>query len=199
MPPARDPSPPRPRHPDPRARRPAPHRRAEPRRGSHPSRPAARRRSDCQKSLLTPRFDALRRRNRGGPCAQEEGEEYANSTCSDHHGSKAGKEEAHAEPALLVQPLSGTEAEGEDATTTTSSTVPLCNVNSEGPCARDTGGMRGHCMGNRSECKGHAFHPGRGVPKGSLCYGVAALTTLAGPELSVPRWIGYAIFGVCGG
>ncbi len=130
---------------------------------------------------------------------EEEGEEYGTEYVSDHHSGKAGQKEAHVEPGLLIQPLRGTEDQGEDTTTTTSSTVPLCNANSEGPCARDTGGMRGHCMGNRSECKGHAFHPGRGVPKGSLCYGIAVVTTLAGPELSVPRWIGYAIFGVCGG
>jgi hypothetical protein len=128
---------------------------------------------------------------------EEEGEEY--EYASYHKGAKPRHEGAHAEPGLLVQPLGGSEDKGEDATTTTSSTVLLCNPNSEGPCARDTGGMRGHCMGNRSECKGHAYHAGRGVPKGSLCYGIAAVTTLAGPELSVPRWIGYAIFGVCGG
>jgi hypothetical protein len=39
--------------------------------------------------------------NEGIP--QEEGEEYA----AYHQGSKTGKEEAHTEPALLVQPLIG--------------------------------------------------------------------------------------------
>jgi RHS repeat-associated protein len=125
---------------------------------------------------------------------EEEGEEWEYASYA--HGGQEGREEAQIEPGLLVQPL--TTAEGSGSTTATgASTVSLCKAGSQGSCARYTGGFHGHCASDMSNC--HAYHGGRGVKGGSVCYGVAAFTTLAGPELSVPRWIGYAIFGVCGG
>ena len=114
----------------------------------------------------------------------EEEEEYENAAY--RHG-ESGKEEGHLENGVLYQPL--TEGSGS-------------NEDQEGSEKReDVGGFRGSCQGNASCKRYHKSHPigsGNG-PSGSVCYGIAAVTTLAGPELSVPRWIGFAIFGVCGG
>jgi hypothetical protein len=68
---------------------------------------------------------------------QEEGEyEYV----SDQHGSTESNEEAHVEPAILVQPLvSETHAgEGEQAEV---GAVPLCEGGATGACFRDAGGI----------------------------------------------------------
>jgi hypothetical protein len=57
-------------------------------------------------------FDPLKRQDRGGLPAKEEGEyEYA----SNHQGGESGKPEAHVEAAVLYQPLqeSGGEVEAE--------------------------------------------------------------------------------------
>jgi hypothetical protein len=93
----------------------------------------ARRWSECRKSLLTPRFDPLRRQDHGGECVQEEGEyEYA----SYHPGAKPAGEEAHVEEGLLYQPL-GEAGEGQ-ATAGAGGAVRLCEGGSEarGRCAR---------------------------------------------------------------
>ncbi len=108
---------------------------------------------------------------------EEEGEEW--EYVSDRHGSHSGKEEAHVEPALLVQPLTTAESD-EDATTTTSSTVPLCKAGSEGPCARDTGGMRGHCVANKCSSR-HITPIGRQGPKGDVCTGTGTTAAFLAP------------------
>jgi hypothetical protein len=64
---------------------------------------------------------------------QEEGEyEYA----ADPHGSTQGKEEPHAEPAVLVQPLTS-----ETGGAATVQPVPLCEGGIGGECLRDVGGV----------------------------------------------------------
>jgi hypothetical protein len=83
-------------------------------RGLQRSRPTPRRWSECRKSPLTPRFDRLGRRDRGGSCVQEEGS-YGYEYASNHQGSESGKPEAHVEAAVLYQPLqeSGGEVEAK--------------------------------------------------------------------------------------
>jgi hypothetical protein len=101
-------------------------------RGLQPRGPAARRRLDCRKPLLTPRFDRLRGQDRGGSCVQEEGEyEWVSD-----HGGKPGSEEQQIEPAILVQPLNGEAGKGEEAATL-GSAVPFCEGGSKGPCGSD--------------------------------------------------------------
>jgi hypothetical protein len=68
---------------------------------------------------------------------REEGE-YENASYHPH--VENGKEEAHVEPAILVQPLSGEEASGSESGL---GVVPLCEAASDGPCARDSGGFHG--------------------------------------------------------
>ncbi len=89
---------------------------------------------------------------------EEEGEyEYA----SYKHGGKLESGEAHAESALLIQPL--TTAEGsEGATTTTSSTERLCKAGSEGPCTRDVYGIGGH-GGGKTRVE-RLKHPNNSLP-----------------------------------
>jgi hypothetical protein len=97
-----------------------------------------------------------------------------------------GEEEHHLESGVLYQSLPERSGGDED------------QQGSEKP--EDAGGFRGSCQGNASCKRYRKSHPiGSNVPSGTVCYGISALTTLAGPEVSVPRWLGYAIFGVCGG
>jgi RHS repeat-associated protein len=83
---------------------------------------------------------------------EEEGEEW--EYVSYKRGGKPGQEEAHVEPALLVQPLNSEEADSGESATMAGSVVPLCKAGTVGPCTRDAGGFRGHCM-NGSACKRH--------------------------------------------
>jgi hypothetical protein len=102
----------------------------------------SRRWSECRKSLQAPGFDRRRPPGCGGDCVQEEGGyEYA----SDHHGGKQGNEEAHIEPAILVQPLATETAEGE---TSELGIVPSCERGASGTCSRDAGGV-GHSHGKK--------------------------------------------------
>jgi len=118
---------------------------------------------------------------------EEGGYEWA----SYHHGTKPASEEHHIEPAILVQPLNSKEsgATGEDK-----GISPLCDQSSlaEGCTVFARGGEGTH----RSRGMGPRFSH---VPSGNICYGISAVTTIAGPELSVPRLVGYALFGLCGG
>ncbi len=118
----------------------------------------------------------------------EEEDEYV--YISDLQGAGLRHRETHVEPTILVQSLDDEAGQGEEATTL-GSAVPLCKAGFEGPCARPTRGGEG-------THKVHYYHY-RVVPSGSVCCGISTATTLAGPEFSVPRWIGYAIFGACGG
>ncbi|HEY2142043.1 MAG TPA: RHS repeat-associated core domain-containing protein [Solirubrobacteraceae bacterium] len=86
----------------------------------------------------------------------EEGEEGSYEYASNHPGQKSVGEETRIEPALLIQPLTSEEAGNGGGTTIPSSTVPLCKAGIEGPCTRDAGGFRGHCM-NGNACK-HRHH-----------------------------------------
>src|ERR1700733_8234099 len=77
---------------------------------------------------------------------EEEGG-YGWEYVSDQQGNGSGQQEAHAEPAVLVQPLSGEEAgSGEGAML--GSPVPLCEAGSVGPCARDAKGKSGEKCGS---------------------------------------------------
>ena len=145
---------------------------------SSPARPRVGGRS-AQKPLRA-QFDRLRGPACGGECAQEEREEW--EYVSDRHGSHGGGEEAHAEPGgLVVEPLRGTEDQSEDATTTSNSTVPLCgSTDSEGPCAYDTGGMRGHCVANKCSSR-HITPIGRQGPKGDVCTGTGTTAAFLAP------------------
>ena len=123
------------------------------RRGFHAGGVGARRWSECRKSLLTPRFDPLRRQDHGGECVQEEGEyEYA----SYQHGAKPESQEAHAEPISLVQPL-GETAEGSEGSGSEGGigVVPLCKTDSEGGCARETGGGGPACPPRFAVCRNY--------------------------------------------
>jgi RHS repeat-associated protein len=120
---------------------------------------------------------------------EEEGE-YGWEYVSDHQGGTSNNEEAHVESAILVQPLG--QAGNNEAIKTPGSVVPLCEVKAKGPCARDSGGFHGH--------GGHGYHYGKRVSvSGNVCYGIGAVTTVAGPELKIPYWLGLAIFGACSG
>ncbi len=78
---------------------------------------------------------------------EEEGEyEYATY----HHGAKPESQEAHLEPALLLQPLTSEEAAaGNESSTALGSAIPLCRAGSEGPCARLARGGEGTCKSCR--------------------------------------------------
>jgi hypothetical protein len=69
--------------------------------------------------------------------------------------------------------------------------VPLCEADGQRPCAQ-------LARGGEGTHKKHNYHH-EVVPSGSVCYGISAVTTVAGPELKVPYWLGVAIFGACGG
>ncbi|MGE5700872.1 MAG: SMP-30/gluconolactonase/LRE family protein [Arthrospira platensis] len=78
---------------------------------------------------------------------EEWGEEYEEEgwyeEAAYHPGAK-GQQEARAEPALLVQPLTDEEASpGENTATTLGSLIPLCKAGSIGPCTRDVQGCYG--------------------------------------------------------
>jgi hypothetical protein len=120
---------------------------------------------------------------------QEEGEyEYI----SDHQGGANGKEEAHVEPAILVQPLVS-EAQAGEGKQGDPGTVPLCADGATSSCSKDAGGI-GHAHGKKLV---RALSKDDG--SGSVCYGIAAVTTVAGPEVKIPYWLGLVIFGACGG
>jgi RHS repeat-associated protein len=111
---------------------------------------------------------------------EEEGEsgyEYISS-----HGSKAGSEEHHVEPAILVQPI-GNEAGESEAGNTPGSVVPLCVVGSEGPCSLDAKGKQGEGCGSMygKPCH-HSGGGGGGVHIQTAC-----------------EYVGGAIGGVAGG
>ena len=114
---------------------------AEPRRGFQLHSPGCRRGSDCRKSLLTPRSDRFKRPNRSGQCVQEEGG-YEYASCHPH--AENGKEEAHVESAVLVQPLVGEGAEGNEGggegADTLGFAVPICSAGMDGPCTRTVEG-----------------------------------------------------------
>jgi RHS repeat-associated protein len=80
----------------------------------------------------------------------EEEEEY--EYVSDHHNAGATHEEAHAEPTLLVQPLSAEEASGGEDATTNGPVAPLCKASSEGPCTRDVCFVDRGRMGYPGKC-----------------------------------------------
>jgi len=106
---------------------------------------------------------------------QEEGEyEYI----SDHEGGTSNNDEAHVEPAILVQPLG--EADDDEAIKTPGSVVPLCEVKAKRPCAQDSGGFHGH--------GGHGYHYGKRVSvSGNACVGIgttAAVVSPFAPELA---------------
>jgi RHS repeat-associated protein len=84
---------------------------------------------------------------------EEEGEyEYARY----RHGQGDGNEEAHAEAAVLYQPLSG-EAGASEGTNFFGSTIPLCQARSQGPCAHDAAVLRAvRVRGFRLACTGAA-------------------------------------------
>ncbi len=95
---------------------------------------------------------------------EEEGEgaEYA----SYHNGGKSENEEAHAEPAVLVQSLvtdltEGDEGSGQGATAR-GSTVPLCKADVRGPCADLARGGQGTCKPCRRRARVHGIRATRG-------------------------------------
>jgi RHS repeat-associated protein len=106
---------------------------------------------------------------------EEEGEyEYA----SDHHGSTGSNEEAHVEPAILVQPLvSQTHVgEGEQAEV---GAVPLCEGGATGACSRDAGGI-GHSHGKKLMRALNHDYPEKGISgctKGLIAYGALGTVT----------------------
>jgi hypothetical protein len=99
---------------------------------------------------------------------EEGGWEYA----SDHQGTPQGKEEAHAESAVLVQPLVS-EAQAGEGGPVESGTVPLCERGSIGNCSRDAGGI-GHAHGKRLV----KSLENDGSNQGSVCDGISTLIYL---------------------
>jgi hypothetical protein len=84
---------------------------------------------------------------------EEEGSyEYA----SDHPGAKPESEEAHVEPIALVQSL-GETAEGSEGSGSEGGigVVPLCKTDSEGGCARETGGGGPACPPRFAVCRNY--------------------------------------------
>jgi RHS repeat-associated protein len=119
-----------------------------------------------------------------------------------YHPGTGGQEEGHVEPAILVQPLSGKEASSEGAATTFGSPAPMCTPGSNGPCARDAGGVRGNCGGN-ARCKAYrSTHPfGSNVPSAGDTFCQAAgvpslIRAVAGSPVGVFVAVGCAAKGV---
>jgi RHS repeat-associated protein len=80
----------------------------------------------------------------------EEGEEGEEEYVSYHHGAKPGSEEGHLEATVFYQPLDQTQEENEsggEGATAGGSVVPLCKMDSVGPCARDV--RHGHRHGHK--------------------------------------------------
>jgi RHS repeat-associated protein len=121
---------------------------------------------------------------------EEEGEyEYA----SWQHGGKPGNEEAHVEPAILLQPLSGEEAGKGDEAATLGSAAPLCKAGAEGPCARPARGGEGTCKScGRRHHGGGGHHSGGGHSGGESAAEKCAKGALAGG-------VGGAAGGAAGG
>ncbi len=116
---------------------------------------------------------------------EEEGEywEYV----SNNHDKGSGSEEVHLEPAVFYQPL--LEAGSSEPAEHTPSR--RCSAERGSDCTQDVLGRP---------------HPGKLHRESwwkerntSACYGVAFVTTVAGPEVKVPYWAGLVIFGACGG
>jgi hypothetical protein len=115
-------------------------------------------------------------------------------------GPTPKSEEAHIEPALLVQPLNG-EAGQEEAgsgkgATTFGSPVPLCVAGLEGPCARDAKGKQGekcgsmygkpcHHSGGGHSGGGAALTPGVDIFGAPLEVGCAGYGAVRGVEAIV--------------
>ena len=78
----------------------------------------------------------------------EEWEEWEEESEYEYAAYKHGRDEAHVEPAVLVQPLNGEVGEGEEAGTL-GSAVPLCKAGSEAPCASPVRGGEGTCKSCR--------------------------------------------------
>jgi RHS repeat-associated protein len=120
---------------------------------------------------------------------EEGGYEYA----SWQHGGKPGNEEAHVEPAILLQPLSGEEAGKGDEAATLGSAAPLCKAGAEGPCARPARGGEGTCKScGRRHHGGGGHHSGGGHSGGESAAEKCAKGALAGG-------VGGAAGGAAGG
>jgi RHS repeat-associated protein len=119
---------------------------------------------------------------------EEEGEyEYI----SDHHSGTQGSEEAHVEPAILVQPLMSEAQAGEDGHAEPG-TVPLCESGATSSCSQDTGGV-GHSHGEKLVRA--LEHDGSN--QGSVCDGVATLMYFV-PGLGEVRGVAGLLFlGAC--
>jgi RHS repeat-associated protein len=106
---------------------------------------------------------------------EEEGEyEYA----ADHQGGTPGREEAHVESAILVQPLAR-EDQGGEGEQGGSGTVPLCEGGALGVCSRDEGGI-GHSHGKKLMRALNHDYPERGISgctKGLIAYGALGTVT----------------------
>ncbi len=79
---------------------------------------------------------------------EEEWEEFGEEGEYEYAVYQHGQDEAHVEPAVLVQPLNGKVGRGEEAGTL-GSAVPLCKAGSEGPCASPARGGEGTCKSCR--------------------------------------------------
>jgi hypothetical protein len=149
-------------------------------------------------------FDPLKRQDRGGLPAKEEGgyEEIA------YHD---GKEEPHIEPAVLVQPLTNEEG---GATTTLGSIVPLCRPGQNTLCARfayrngkhrsrpysngEKGGSR--CAEYGGHWQGHTCVGVRspGGESGDACRTIGGVTAPLAAASGPGGWVLWAIgFGSC--
>jgi RHS repeat-associated protein len=127
---------------------------------------------------------------------EESGYEWASYS----HDAESGEEEAHAEPAILVQPLgeAGANEVRSESGTSSGSIVPLCKSGAAEPCADEAGGVGGHC---HNECKGHP--KGYYVHnQGNVCFGIATTAYIfpgVGEAISAVRGIAGALFlGACG-
>jgi RHS repeat-associated protein len=101
---------------------------------------------------------------------EEEGEyEYI----SNHQAGENGKEEAHVEPAVLIQPLNGEEADNGEHATTFGSQVPLCQADRQEPCAH-------LARGGEGTHKKHNYHH-EVVPSGNACIGGGTAAAIIGP------------------
>jgi RHS repeat-associated protein len=149
---------------------------------------------------------------------EEEGEyEYV----SEQHGGTASQDEAHMEPAMLVQPLVGESARGDEGSsedvTGRGSTVPLCKADSREPCARPARGGEGRCRSCRRRrhsggggSRGSGGHGGAGgaaerCAKGAVAGGVggaaggAAAGGMAGGAGAGPGAVAGGVAGAIGG
>lgn len=96
-----------------------------------------------------------------------------------HHGGESGKEETHIEPAVLYQPLGGSEEGGSDQASMFGDEWFRIMIAAGSRCEQYGGHWVGHrCVGVRNHGGSH----------GGTCRTAAATTTLPGIFSGPPGW-----------